>query len=134
MIRAVAFAWLLVHGYPSAPAAAIVANLEIESGLDPTAVSPTGAAGMPQYEGSRRRALLLDAVAAGVDWRNPEFQLAWLDRELKAMAISRRFLKITDPASAAIFFARHYERPRGAMTLRAKRAAEIYREQARPAS
>lgn len=125
----VLFGWLTAAGYGAPQAAAIIANADIESGLDPAAVSPKGGVGLFQWHGARRRALLADALAAGADWRDPGFQLAFMRRELAAMRGYRRFAALGDAGLAAVLFAKEYERPPAFdAALRAARARRIYRE------
>lgn len=118
-------AWLALQGCALPCASGIIANFEIESRLQPRAVSRSGA-GMAQWSG-RRRSRLLATLGAG--WRDGYAQLRFMVMELGELGLRDRLFAERDPADAARLFMLRFECPRHRHTeTRARRAREIYRE------
>ena len=67
----------------SVATAAVMGNMEAESGYDPAAVnSSSGASGLCQWLGQRKTALMNKAQSMGKDWRDTDVQLAYLWEEM----------------------------------------------------
>lgn len=114
---------LATHGCTLACASGVIANLSIESGLDPASAGRSGI-GLAQWGGPRKRRLL---IALGSRWTNARSQVAFIVTELREMGLAERLFRMTDPGEAAVLFAREYERPRSRIyTRRAQRAMAIY--------
>lgn len=109
-------------GLSPAQAAGVAGNLQVESGLDPSAYNRgEGAIGLAQWEGGRRQALDAFAAAHGTTETDFGTQLAFLGNELhgsESGALSQ-LLATNDPSSAAAAFDQYYERSSG--TARQKR-------------
>jgi hypothetical protein len=114
------YTWLRRNGASRAGAAALLANLEFESGFNPGAVESSGpiltgrreGVGLAQWSFSRRLALQKAALAGNVAWQNLDFQLRYLTGEL-TNAYYRDSLtalrNATDPVRAAVILHRNFE-------------------------
>lgn len=76
--------FLLSKGIPPVGAAAILGNINGESGLNPSAInSSSGASGLCQWMGGRFETLQELATSKGVSWTNLEVQLEHLANEFE---------------------------------------------------
>ncbi len=114
------YAWLRRTGASRAGAAAMLANLEFESGFNPAAVESSGpiltgrreGIGLAQWSFSRRLALQRTAVAADVAWQNLDFQLRYLTEEMTNPYYRDSLTALrsgTDPVRAAVIIHRNFE-------------------------
>jgi hypothetical protein len=117
-------AFLQAHGLNSIDVAGVIGNLQVESGLSPTASNAAeGAIGIAQWEGGRRTALDNYAAATHGSETNLQTQLGYLWQELSGPysgALSNLKLAST-PAAAATVWDTQYEVSAG--TTRAARIA-----------
>jgi hypothetical protein len=103
-------------GLTAAQAAGVAGNVQIESGLNPSAYNAKeGAIGFAQWEGPRRTALRDFAAALGKSETDASAQLQFMWHELNgsesgALAALRA---TTTPAEAAAVFDQKYERSSG---------------------
>ena len=105
---------LVRRGYSEAAAAGIAGNLVFESGGRPGVLGDQGtSAGLAQWHAERLDALKSFATSRGKDWRDPETQLDFLDRELRTTeSVTGGLLRTaTTPEQAAQIFATGFERP-----------------------
>lgn len=112
-------------GLSPAQAAGVAGNLQVESGLDPTAENKAeGAIGLAQWEGGRRTALQRFAAASGGSETDLSTQLGFLGSELHGSESGalQHLMATSDPSSAAAAFDQYYERSAG--TSRATRVAD----------
>jgi hypothetical protein len=118
-------AMLATFGCSPACQAGIVATIEPESGLDPSAQGWFGA-GLPQWTGPRRHHA---AAECGFVPNAGACQVALIVRELGEFGIRDRLFSMTDPGEAAEFFYRHFEMPGARIPeRRVERAQHIYNE------
>ena len=112
-------------GLSPAQAAGVAGNLEVESGLDPSAYNAgENAHGIAQWEGGRWTALQQFAAQNGTSATDMDTQLAFLGNELhgsESGALSQLTATNT-PADAAAAFDQYYERSSG--SSRATRIAD----------
>jgi len=104
------------RGYSEAAAAGIAGNLVFESGGRPAIPGDAGtSAGLAQWHAERLTALKTFASGQGKDWRDPNVQLDFLDRELRTTeSVTGGMLRAaTTPEQAAQIFAVRFERPAG---------------------
>ena len=112
-------AHLLSAGYTRLQVAAIMGNIDAESGFRPDALNPSsGAFGLCQWLGGRKAGLIQLAEATGRSPRDVSAQLDWLVRELAGPAWLTASDKAafdgltgSDVAAATEFFCRKFERP-----------------------
>jgi len=103
-------------GLSPAQAAGVAGNLEVESGLSPTAHNDKeGAIGIAQWEGGRRQALDAFAAQQGTSETDLATQLAFLGNELHGSESGAysKLMAAGDPSSAASVFDQYYERSSG---------------------
>jgi len=114
-------------GLSPAQAAGVAGNLEVESGLSPTAHNDKeGAIGLAQWEGGRRQALDAFAAQQGTSETDLATQLAFLGNELHGSESGayQQLLSASDPASAAAVFDQYYERSSGSARQKRINAAQ----------
>lgn len=102
------------RGYSDAGARGIADNMTRESGGNPTAIGPGGAAiGLFQHEGPRRTALEKFAKARGTSPTDPDTQIDFADRELRTQypKLREQLVSGTDRGAAEDQFKRVFERP-----------------------
>lgn len=113
-------AGLVQRGYPLHIAQGIVANLIVESGLNPgiNEIAPLvpgsrGGYGLPQWTGPRRRQYEAFAAERGVSPDDMNAQLDFLDWELKntERAAMDKLQGASDPIEAARIFSDSFLRP-----------------------
>ncbi len=100
-------------GYAPYQAAGIAGNLAQESTLDPSIVNKTsGAFGLAQWLGSRKRQLKQFAQANDGSVHDPRLQLDFIDWELNntESRARRKLLQTRSPEEAANVFSDHFER------------------------
>ena len=105
--------FLKAKGLSDDQAAAIMGNLEQESGLDPTAVnSESGAFGIAQWMGSRKAGLDAFAKKEGKKNTDLDVQLDYLWQEMQGSEKQNlgRFNKANSIGDATTFFANDFER------------------------
>jgi hypothetical protein len=105
-------------GYSDGGARGIADNMTRESGGDPTAIGPGGAAiGLFQHEGPRREALEKFAKDRGTKPTDPDTQIAFADNELKTdyPTLREQLQKSTDRAASENSFKRVFERPKSVL-------------------
>lgn len=108
-------AYMMQKGWSRGQAAAIVGNLQQESGLNTEAVGDNGTAfGLAQWRGERFENLKKFAQARGLDARTKEAQLDFIDHELRTSERDAgdklANAKNLDEATAAFI---SFERPKG---------------------
>lgn len=114
------YRWLRSNGASRAGAAAMLANIEYESGFNPGAVESSGpilsghreGIGLAQWSFTRRLALQRAATAGGVPWQNLPFQLSFLLTELADPYYRPSLAALrtgTDPVAAAVTLHRNFE-------------------------
>lgn len=106
-------------------AAGVAGNLEVESGLSPTAYNKgEGALGLAQWEKGRLTQLQQFAAQNGTQATDFQTQLAFLGNELHGSESGalQKLQATSDPASAAAVFDQYYERSSG--SARATRVAK----------
>jgi hypothetical protein len=111
-----AYQFFINRGYSKEAAAGIVGNLVFESGMRPTVPGDQGTSfGLAQWHAERFDQLRDYAKSVGKDWRNPQTQLEFVDRELRTTeSVAGGLLRTaTTPEQAAAVFAQAYERPKG---------------------
>jgi hypothetical protein len=94
---------LIARGFNSAQAAALVGNMQVESGFSPNAYNAgEGAVGLIQWENERRANLNAFAAAQGKPSNDLGVQLDFIKHEMSGSEAgnSRAFLAATDVASA----------------------------------
>lgn len=109
-----AYTYLSDAGFAPHQAAGIVGNLFQESNLNPNAVNPkSGAYGMAQYLGPRKKQLIQFAQANKLSPSDPKTQLDFMVSELNGpeSRARDRLLQTKTPEEAAQVFRVHYERP-----------------------
>ena len=129
-----AYTFFTKSGLTPAATAGIMGNIHAESNFKPDAIQGNGkgpAAGLFQWENyntkSKRWKAMSDyAASLGRDWTDPGAQLAYALEEMKNeswmwknpsnsslahVSSFDEFTKLTDPATAAIAFSNHFERP-----------------------
>lgn len=109
-----AYTYLSDAGFAPHQAAGIVGNLFQESNLNPSAVNPkSGAYGMAQYLGPRKKQLIQFAKENGASPSDPRTQLGFMVSELNGpeSRARDRLLEAKTPEEAAQAFRIHYERP-----------------------
>lgn len=109
-----AYTYLSGAGFAPHQAAGIVGNLFQESSMNPNAVNPkSGAYGMAQYLGPRKKQLIQFAKANGASPSDPRTQLDFMVSELNGSESRARdhLLATKTPEEAAQAFRIHYERP-----------------------
>ena len=113
-------------GYEPHQAAGIAGNLMQESTLNPTAKNPTsGAYGLPQWLGSRKKAFFDYTVKNKKDAADPLTQLEFMDLELNTTEkkAKDKLLATTTATDAAHTFSNAYERAGANEKKNAKRAS-----------
>lgn len=118
-------------GFSPAAISGILGNLDVESGLDPTATNPTsGAYGIGQWLGVRKTNLHNYAKQTGGDASSLQTQLDFMWKELQEGRDSRvdleSFKRLTDPTQAANIFERDFERSGGALMDRRRSSAQQF--------
>lgn len=111
-------------GLSPAQAAGVAGNLEVESGLSPTAYNKgEGALGLAQWEKGRLTELQQFAAQNGTAATDFQTQLDFLGNELHGpeSGALQKLQATSDPSSAAAVFDQYYERSAG--TSRAQRVA-----------
>lgn len=114
--------YLIKKGATSAGVAAVIGNMQSESGLNPArtqgdvaegaAVSDTDVGlGLVQWTADRHTALLNAAKAKGVDWKDMSFQLDYLWQEVQKTPSFKKILSSNDIDSATQAWIDDYERP-----------------------
>lgn len=122
-----AYTHLSSAGFEPHQAAGIVGNLFQESSLNPNAVNPkSGAYGMAQYLGPRKKQLIQFAQANGASPSDPRTQLDFMVSELNGpeSRARDRLLEAKTPEEAAQIFRVHYERPGKAEANDSRRTAK----------
>lgn len=102
---------LKANGYSENAAAAVMANIESESGFRPTIVNEIGATGICQWLGGRRTNLL---SSYGNNWVKVENQMEFLFSELDLSFYSNVKQKLNSNSDAyemTTFFCNNFERP-----------------------
>jgi hypothetical protein len=111
-----AYQFFINRGYSKEAAAGIVGNLVFESGMRPTIPGDQGTSfGLAQWHAERFDQLRDYAKSVSKDWRDPQTQLEFVDRELRTTeSVAGGLLRAaTTPEQAAAVFAQAYERPKG---------------------
>lgn len=114
--------YLLGKGLDSTHAAAIMGNMEAESGIDPTANEVGGGGrGLCQWTGGRFSNLEEYAASTGKEWQDIHVQLDYLWAELTGEGDAAAyadvqydhagFLAISDLEECVMYFGRNFERP-----------------------
>ena len=100
-------------GYAPHQAAAIAGNLTQESGLDPEAINKkSGAFGLAQWLGPRKKALNAYAERQGTYAADPGTQLDFINHELNSTEKRARnkLMAAKDVSQATTAFSDHFER------------------------
>lgn len=136
--------WFTTHGYSDSATAAILGNMEQESGIDPEAIQGNGAgpaAGIVQWENyntksSRWLNMSQYAQSKGRDWKDLESQLEFVDKELNGpdtfwqyastYTSYDAFKKATDIGKATEDFEKSFERAGTPMMENRLSAAQKY--------
>lgn len=107
------FQRLIRSGHKPVVAAGILANAKREGGGDYGAVNKeSGAIGMWQWLGPRKAALMAFAKEKGRDWKDPDIQHAFLDREIYSNPVLVQHLRqASTPEDAAKVFNEEFEKP-----------------------
>lgn len=110
------FNYLSSKGYDDAHVYAILGNMQLESGLDTTAVNKSsGASGLVQWLGSRKTALKNFAKSRGTDWTDINTQLDYLWSELQGdeSGANAKFLAASGIVEATEAWDDYFERSEG---------------------
>lgn len=114
------------HGWTPAQAQGIVANLQMESSLNPAAVGDNGNAyGIAQWQGPRQKDFA-EKYGKPIQTANLDEQIAFVNHELrsgKEMAAGHSLSKALTAGDAAEIVSRQYERPARADFDAARRRA-----------
>jgi hypothetical protein len=116
--------YFLDKGYKPHQAAAIAGNLTQESSLNPEAINPkSGAFGLMQVLGPRKKALYDYAARQGSYAADPGTQLDFIDHELNTTErkAKGKLMAATNLADATNAFSDHYERAGAAEKNNARR-------------
>ncbi len=99
------------HGLSNEQASGFLGNLYAESSLNPSIINPTsGAFGLAQWLGSRKKSLLKFAKDNGKDVNDPFLQLDFAVRELNT-AHKNSHLDYNSPKSATVGYLNKFEKP-----------------------
>jgi hypothetical protein len=118
--------YFMDKGYKPHQAAAIAGNLTQESSLNPEAINPkSGAFGLGQFLGPRKKALYDYAERQGSYASDPGTQLDFIDHELNTTErkAKGKLMAATNLADATNAFSNHYERAGAAEKNNAKRVS-----------
>lgn len=99
------------HGLSNEQASGFLGNLYAESSLNPSIINPTsGAFGLAQWLGSRKKSLLKFAKDNGKDVNDPFLQLDFAVRELNTTH-KNSHLDYNSPKSATVGYLNKFEKP-----------------------
>jgi hypothetical protein len=119
----VIYDFLLGQGVSPASAAGILANIQAESGFNPSAVGDGGTSGgLFQHHASRWESLKAFAAQRGTSWSNWQSQVLFALQEARQMGLS---LTHTDAREASIEWTLRFERPANAQAKAQQRAANV---------
>jgi hypothetical protein len=116
--------YFMDKGYQPHQAAAIAGNLTQESSLNPEAINKkSGAYGLPQFLGPRKKALFDYAARQGSYAADPGTQLDFIDHELNTTErkAKGKLMSATNLADATDAFSNYYERAGAAEKNNARR-------------
>lgn len=116
---------LIIRGYSPTAAAGIVGNLGQESGFNSGSIGDKGTSGgLAQWHGDRLAQLEQYAISQGKDWRDPQVQLDFLDKEVRQNPQLYASLNAAKtPGQAADIFMSEFERPAAATADAERREA-----------
>lgn len=118
--------YLVEQGISPEITAGIIANLDHESGGDPTAVGDNDTSyGLAQWHGDRAQALMDYATENGLSPKDPKAQFDFLLLELHNDPSLLNQMKGVSPEAAADLFQRRFERPAKIDPTRSDTAAGV---------